>query len=108
MRKPELLQRLFYVELPAQGVLKAVEPLLLGQVLTDCSEVQYRARNSILAQSRGRADHEAGFAHLSRGKDITEPAVEQAVEQLGVGPAHDVGGRIARKRSACYVERPSR
>ena len=55
-------------------------------------------------QLAGGADHQAGFAHLPRREDVTEITFQGVLQQLAVGRALYVRGRVGAQGAASGIE----
>src|SRR5713226_5931527 len=104
MIEPELLQLVLEVDLLADVAEEAVIPLLDGEVLTESGEIEDDHRDIFPPETGSGVDHEGGLAHLAAGEHVAELAVRQALEQLLVGLALDVGGRVPLEGTARDIE----
>jgi hypothetical protein len=71
----------------------------------DGGEVDYSDGDALPAETAGSVDHQGALAHLAGGEDVAELARQQALVEILIGMALDVGGSILAQRAADLVER---
>jgi hypothetical protein len=68
--------------------------LLGGEVLAHGGEIEDDDLGAVLAETSGGAGHQRALAHLAAGEHVAELALLEGVEEVAVGLAFDVGGRV--------------
>src|SRR5690349_18755371 len=104
MRLPVLAERFYQVQLIAQVQQQTVVPLLRHLRLPDAGQVQFGHGDPFLPKPRHGAHFKAGLADLTGIQNVAELAASQALEEVGISLAWDVGGSILGQISSGNIE----
>jgi len=102
--EPELLEFVLEAQRLADLGEESAIPLVGGDVLSDCREIDDDREGAGFLQTPACPVHERRFAHLPAVEHVAERAAAQAVEQDLVRLPLDVRRRVAAERAAGDVE----